>query len=59
MKRVIWKGESRVLPGYGLAVPGAHVLLPEDQAASFVAQDLAEFESAPKASKKSTQEEES
>ena len=56
MKTIIWKGESRVLPGYGLAVSGAHVLLPDDQAASFVTQDLAEYEAVPKASKKSTQE---
>ena len=58
MKRVIWKGESRVLPGYGLAVPGQHVSLPEDLAKSYVAQDLAEFETSPKTIKKSTTQQE-
>lgn len=48
MKSVIWKGESRVLPGYGLAVAGKHVLLPDEMAASYVAQDLAEYEAPPK-----------
>ena len=59
MKTIRWKGESRVLPGYGLAVSGAHVLVPDDQAVSFVAQDLAEFEVPAKASKKLMKEDES
>lgn len=56
MKQVTWIGEPRVLPGYGLAVTGKHVLLPEDQAASYVAQGLAEFDAPPKTVRKSTQE---
>lgn len=60
MTRIIWTGETRVVPGHGLAVHGQHLLLPAMKAASFVAQGLAEPDSPPeKAIRKTKQESES
>jgi len=41
MKTIKWESERCFIPGYGEAVKGAEIILPDDQANSFVNRKMA------------------
>lgn len=42
MKKVMWKGPERMIPGVGMGREGCELNLPDEQADSYVSQGLAE-----------------
>ncbi len=48
MKVIVWTGEDRMIPYYGIGEKGSEKTLPEQLANSFVEQGLAEFKTTSK-----------
>lgn len=48
MKTIIWTGEDRMIPYYGVGEKGKEKTLPESMADNFIEQGLAELKTAKK-----------